>query len=107
MVLGRRGFLQCSAACAGIGVLPGYGGTVSIVDGETGARVPSRVRIRDSAGKDYVPTGSTEVPIGPDRWFISDGLVPLSALNGRTSIRVERGIEFRPVLDVLQGAGEK
>src|SRR5262249_21766412 len=30
-----------------------------------------------------------------------------SALNGRTSIRVERGIEFRPILDVMHGAGEK
>lgn len=80
---------------------------LTISDSETQQRVPARVRLRDGSGKDHVPDGAVEVPIGPDRWFAADGFVRFSVPAGRISLRVERGPEYRPVLETMTVSPEK
>jgi hypothetical protein len=80
---------------------------LTISDSETQQHVPARVRLRDGSGKDHVPDGAVEVPIGGDRWFVADGFVRLSVPAGRMSLCVERGPEYRPVLETITVNPEK
>src|SRR5262249_41072974 len=67
---------------------------LTIVDTVTGRPLPSRVLIEDSAHKHYAPAGSVPVPIGPERWFASDGKVHVEPA-GPVKVRVERGPEYK------------
>jgi hypothetical protein len=80
---------------------------LTITDSETRHRVPARVRLRDESGQDHVPGGAVEVPIGRDRWFVADGSVKLPIPAGQINLRVERGPEYRPILETLDLAPEK
>jgi len=75
---------------------------LSIVDKTTGVQVPARVLIRDRFDKDHIPTGSVVVPIAQDRWFVCSGQNRLSVPAGAVSVRVERGIEYRPVIEEIE-----
>lgn len=80
---------------------------VTITDSESRRRVPARVRLQDESGNDHVPEGAVEVPIGSDRWFASDGVVRLSVPAGPMQLRVERGPEYRPVLEMISVLPQK
>jgi hypothetical protein len=73
-----------------------------ITDSVTQQPTPARVRLRDAAGRDYAPAGAVEVPIGPDRWFITEGTVRLGVPAGRMDLRVERGTEYEPVCKTIE-----
>ncbi|MHC4640148.1 MAG: CehA/McbA family metallohydrolase [Planctomycetota bacterium] len=75
---------------------------LTIVDETTGVQIPARVRIRDSFETDHTPPGSVVVPIAKDRWFVCSGEVDMRISAGAVSIRVERGTEYRPVMQVIQ-----
>jgi len=75
---------------------------VSVV--EAGAAVPARVRVRDGQGVDRAPDGGVIVPIGPDKWFACMGRARLDVATGQVSIRVERGTEYRPVIETIEVA---
>ena len=77
-----------------------------ITDAETQQPTPARVRLRDASGNDHVPAGAVEVPIGPDRWFVSGGTVSLAVPAGRMNLRVERGPEYDPVCETIEIAPE-
>jgi len=70
---------------------------ISVIDASSGETVPARLRIRDHAGKDYIPTGRLEVPIANDRWFVTDGFEKNTFSPGTVTLRAERGLEYRPV----------
>ena len=89
--LSRRTFVQT----LGAGLLAADDASLSIVDAGTGKPIAARVLVRDTAGRNYVPPGAVEVRIAPDRWFVAKGPVTLPA--GDYSIRVEQGLEYRPV----------
>lgn len=67
---------------------------LKVVDQES-RTLPCRVLVRDSLGVCHAPAAATELEIGPDRWFMSDGRVQLSVPAGPCEIRIERGLEFR------------
>ncbi|MHC4463313.1 MAG: CehA/McbA family metallohydrolase [Planctomycetota bacterium] len=75
---------------------------LSIVDETTGVQVPARVLIRDRFGKDHIPTDSVVVPIAKDRWFVCSGQSRMRIPAGAISIRVERGTEYRPVIQTIK-----
>jgi hypothetical protein len=60
------------------------------------------VRLRDASGKDYAPVGAVEVPIGPDRWFVSGGTVRLAVPADTINLRVERGPEYEPIYETIE-----
>lgn len=79
---------------------------LKVIDKDTGEPTAARVRIRDANGKDHIPPGATNVRIGPDFWFVTDGRTTISVPPGNFEIRVERGTEFRPLkttIDVSPG----
>ncbi|UCG46011.1 MAG: CehA/McbA family metallohydrolase [Phycisphaerales bacterium] len=82
-----------NAADAKTGILE-----LTISDTATGLEIPARVRIRDRFGKDHVPPGSAPVPIANDRWFACSGRVRMEIPAGPASVRVERGTEYRPLI---------
>ncbi len=75
---------------------------LSIVEKTTGVQVPVRVLVRDRFDKDHIPTGSVVVPIAQDRWFVCSGENRLRVPAGVVSVRVERGTEYRPVIDKIE-----
>ena len=105
MKIRRRSAVPLAVLVAMVGrtfdarALEGHTGTLtlSVTDARTEQVVPARVRVRDAQGKDHVPLDAVVVRIGKDRWFASDGNVHLDVPAGQTSIRVERGKEYRPV----------
>jgi hypothetical protein len=74
---------------------------LSIIDGTTGIQVPARVRIRDGSGKDHIAPDSVVVSIAQDRWFACCGETRVRIPAGTASIRVERGTEYRPVIQTI------
>jgi len=79
---------------------------ITTIDGATELQVPARVRIRDRFGKDHVPPDSVSVPIAGDRWFACSGRVRAEIPAGKVSVRIERGTEYRPVIQMIDvGAG--
>jgi hypothetical protein len=77
-----------------------------ISDAETQQLTPARVRLRDASGTDHLPADAVEVPIGPDRWFVSNGTVRLAVPAGRMNLRVERGPEYDPVCENIEIGSE-
>ncbi len=76
----------------------GYAGIrYEIRDREARRRMPARVRIRNTHGKDHVPEGAVVVPIAHDQWFASPSIATLAVPAGEVSVRIERGPEYRPV----------
>ena len=75
---------------------------LSIVDEITGVQVPARVLIRDRFDKDHIPVDSVVVPIAQDRWFVCSGQSRMRIPAGEVSIRVERGTEYRPVIQTIK-----
>ena len=78
---------------------------LSIRDASSLKPIPARVRVRDDAGRDHIPAGATVVPIAHDRWFPATGPVRLRVPAGPVSIRVERGLEHRPVKETVTWRG--
>jgi hypothetical protein len=74
---------------------------LSVVDASTGRAVPARVRIRDNSGVDRVPAGASVVPIARDKWFPATEPVRLRLPAGDVSVRVERGLEYEPVKEIV------
>lgn len=74
---------------------------LTVIEDDTNAQIPARVRIRDRSDRDHVPPHSVAVPIAEDRWFACPGRVALRVPAGTTSIRVERGPEYRPVIQTV------
>lgn len=64
--------------------------------------VPARVHVCDAAGQSYLPEGTVAVPVGPDRWFVSDGQVRLDVPAGVVRVHVERGPEYQPVREDIR-----
>jgi len=89
--------LQLNAANVETGILE-----LSIIDDTTGSKVPSRVRIRDCFGKDQTPPDSVVVSLAEDRWFVCPGEVHMAIPVGTATIRVERGTEYRPVIQTIE-----
>jgi len=80
---------------------------LSVVDASTGRAVPARVRIRDRSGADHVPAGSAVVPIARDKWFPAVSPVRMRLPAGAVSVRVERGLEYKPAKEsITVRAGE-
>jgi hypothetical protein len=75
---------------------------LSIVDETTGVQVPARVRIRDRFDKDHIPPDSVVVPIAQDRWFVCSGESRMRIPTGMVLVRVERGTEYRPVIETIK-----
>ena len=90
---------------------------LTVLDSSTGRHVAARVRLRDAGGRDHVPPGETDErrkhgtlsvtagtvePLEVDRWFISDGSVSLTLPAGRMLIRVEKGLEYRSVVEAVE-----
>lgn len=72
-------------------------------DRATGGEVPARVRIRDATGDDHCPEGSVKVKIGKlDQWFVTAGQSTVRVPAGALDIRVERGLEYRPVKEKVR-----
>src|SRR5436190_19306121 len=74
---------------------------LTIVD--AGKPVAARVLIEGAS----VPEGAVAVPIGPHRWFASDGRVHLDVAGGAVRILVERGPEYETISDRMQAPGKK
>ncbi len=74
---------------------------LSIVDKTTGVQVPARVLVRDRFDKDHIPPDSVVVPIAQDRWFVCSGESRLRIPAGAVLVRVERGTEYRPVIQTI------
>ncbi|MHC4285719.1 MAG: CehA/McbA family metallohydrolase [Planctomycetota bacterium] len=75
---------------------------LSIVDETTGVQVPARILVRDRFDKDHIPPDSVVVPIAKDRWFVCSGQRNIKVPAGAVSIRVERGTEYRPVIQTIK-----
>ena len=75
---------------------------LTIVDGA--GPVPARVHVCDAAGQSYLPEGTVAVPVGPDRWFASDGHVRLDVPAGVVRVHVERGLEYQPFREDIRVA---
>ncbi len=90
---------------------------LTVLDASTGRRLAARVRLRDASGRDHVPSGQTEKrlkigkllvtagtvePLEVDRWFITDGSDSVKVPAGKMLIRVERGLEYRPALEMVE-----
>ena len=55
----------------------------------------------DESGKDYLPEGAVVVRIASDRWFAEVGPVRIRVPAGEVTIRVERGTEYRAVIETV------
>lgn len=99
----------CAAALTTVSISLVWAGQIdlSIVDAATRRPVPARVLIADSNGKSYAPEEAAPVPIGPDRWFVSDGTVHLTVPARVAFIRVERGTEYRPFTGTVDVPGKR
>lgn len=88
---------------SGTALLAGESGILelSVVDSSTRQAVPARVRIRDHLGKDHIPAGAPVIPIAHDKWFPAYGPVRFQLPAGAVSIRVERGLEYQPVKELI------
>jgi hypothetical protein len=75
---------------------------LSIVDKTTGLQVPARILIRDGFGKDHIPPDSVVVPVAQDRWFVCSGQMNMKVPAGTVLVRVERGTEYRPVIQKIE-----
>jgi hypothetical protein len=75
---------------------------LTIIDDTTGVQVPARVLVRDRFDKDHIPVDSVVVPIAKDRWFVCSGQSRMRIPAGAVSIRVERGTEYRPVIQTIK-----
>ena len=96
VLLGLSYWVDASRVVAEEGTLE-----LSIRDASSLKPIPARVRVRDDAGRDHIPAGATIVPIAHDRWFPATGPVRLRVPAGPVSIRVERGLEHRPVKETV------
>ena len=79
---------------------------LEVIDG-AGHRLPCRVLVRPEGGECVVPEAATELRIGPDRWFMSDGRSRLEVPAGRVLVRVERGLESARVKRHLEVSGSR
>ena len=75
---------------------------LSIVDGTTGIQAPARVRIRDRSDKDHIAPDSVVASIARDRWLACSGQIRVRIPAGTASIRVERGTEYRPIIQTIR-----
>jgi len=75
---------------------------LSVIDGATGLQVPARLRVRDRFDKDHTPSDSVVVPIAHDRWFVCPGEMRMRVPAGTVSVRVERGAEYRPIIQTAK-----
>lgn len=90
---------SASLMCIGCGTNEQRRETLAIVDADTGERLPARVHMRTQSGREIVPPDATVVPIGEhEKWFVSDGNIALAGLNETIYMRVERGLEYQPVV---------
>ncbi|MCD6394034.1 MAG: CehA/McbA family metallohydrolase [Planctomycetes bacterium] len=71
---------------------------LTVIDAATGGKAIVRIRLRDESGKDYVPDGAVVVPIGADKWFVSEGFTRLKVSPGTINLRAERGTEYHPIM---------
>lgn len=75
-----------------------------VVD-EGGRPLPCRVAVRPTQGPGLVPEGAVELPIGPERWFISPGESMLAVPAGKLQLWIECGLEFvrfKETIDVAE-----
>ena len=75
---------------------------LSVIDASTGSEIPARIRITDNSGKDHTPEKAVIVPIAKDRWFACPGRARLQMPVGKASIRIERGTEYRPIIQTIE-----
>ena len=78
---------------------------LQIVD-EDGETLPARVLVRPTGADCLVPGDAVRLEIGPDRWFMTAGVVELDVPPGDLLVRVEHGLEFnrfRKTLTVPRG----
>jgi len=75
---------------------------LTIIDDDIDLQVPARVRIRDRFDKDHIPPDSVVVPIAQDRWFVCPGQTRIRIPAGTALVRVERGTEYRPVVQTVR-----
>mgnify|MGYP001045582943 CR=1 FL=1 len=90
--------------CISVGIVVGGDGIIelSVTEGSAGVNVPARIRVSDRSGKDYLPEGAVVVPIAKDRWFAGVGAVRIRVPAGEVTVRVERGTEYRPVIESVR-----
>ena len=67
------------------------------VNDPVGHPLPFRGLVRGSDGGCATPVGAVVLPIGPDRWFFSDGRARLEVEPGQLLVRIERGTEYRRI----------
>lgn len=79
------------------------------VEDPQGAATSALVLVRAEAGASQLPPSAVTANVGPDTWFVCDGRTRLDLPEGTYSVRVERGLEFKPVLDsvTLQANGSR
>jgi hypothetical protein len=74
------------------------------VHDETGNPTPCRVLVH-SASKSYFPDEATTLTIFPDTWFMSAGESKLELPDGQYTLRIEKGLEYRRVLQSIEIRG--
>ena len=79
---------------------------IRVVDAATDRPCPARLRIRDCLGLDHIPADSVSVPIAKDKWFVCSGRMRTNIIVGKASLRIERGTEYRPVIEVIDIAAD-
>jgi len=75
-----------------------------IVDAETGAIVPARVYLTDSLGNHYFDPDSVLFSHrrNNEQNFSCDGRFKVALPRGEATIRIERGLEYKPLVKTLQ-----
>ncbi len=68
---------------------------VKILDHETGAAIPARCYLTDSAGQSWSPPGAINYVKPPERNFVTRGDFKIALPPGAYTLAVERGPEYR------------
>ena len=73
-----------------------------VYDARSGATLPARVHVLESAGKFRAPPDALLKVGGGPPFFYSDGTFSLDVLCGPADVVVERGTEYRPLLRTVE-----
>ena len=73
-----------------------------VYDARSGATLPARVHVLESAGKFRAPPDALLKVGGGPPFFYSDGTFALDLLCGPADVVVERGTEYRPLLRTVE-----
>ncbi len=76
------------------------------IEDEYGRATPCRVLV-SSPSKSFIPQDATTLTLFPDTWFMSPGVSRLELPDGQYTLRIEKGLEYRRVLQSIEIVGTK